>query len=735
MKGKFKAVLAVFIALMFSCPAFAIDANRYAALILGGMYGAPAAARKDVAKSGDKSVNTPIIIVPGIMGSRLFTSASEFTEETKAWDPIVMDASGQIDLGRSVYEKIGVPVEGSSWGLLSQRLSGALYVRPCENQNVGLSPRSADSTVYQYGKEYGALNRYQALVEYLCNEYASGDKYRAVYFFSYDWRQSNAESARKLRDCIGDILRETGAKKVNLVCHSMGGLVASKYYKEYASDQQIDCIITCGTPYEGAPELINGVIQGNALGEDWMKALEKALKEGEGVVDILKKIFDIGFLSFVDRSFKSSFTGVTELLPTENYIDSIPMYYHSVAQDPSASDTLSFPDYQGICRGTFSGYDSAKSFQDSLKDGDYNALLKYDKAYFILGINQKTIAAIKFARSAADPLTIYADDLVYSAKGDGKVPYFSASICEQLDKLGEGRALRHDTDHEGVVKKEDCLKWIVDKLNRQATSVSGSETRSDGHIVVRIACPVDVAISNSDGDALNSSLKNFARTSSFGHLDVIGLSDDIKMACIDSSPNFSIVMNGTDTGTMDYDIRYFNGDDEIYKEDSFRNIPITASTVIKTGTDGAKTTVLEVDKDGDGKIDDYLVPDISMGAITVTRQPESQTVKAGEYAAFAVEASGANLRYQWNINRHDGRGWALIPGATDAAYTSGPVDVSDDGNEYHCLLTDGEGRTVSTKAASLYVHDGGGGSGGGCSSGFGALALMAGAAAALRRKR
>ena len=180
-------------------------------------------------------------------------------------------------------------------------------------------------------------------------------------------------------------------------------------------------------------------------------------------------------------------------------------------------------------------------------------------------------------------------------KGDGTVPYLSASISEQLNSFSFERVLPYATDHGGVVKEAKCLEWIVSKLNQQTSNISGSNMLYDGYIVVRIACPVDVSISDSNGSELNSSAENFMRVSSFGRLDIIGLSNDIKMACINDSPNFSIILNGTDIGTMDYDIRYFNGNDELYKEDSFRNIPITANTVIKTGTDSTKTTVLDID--------------------------------------------------------------------------------------------------------------------------------------------
>ena len=579
-----------------------------------------------------ESNNTPIIIVPGIMGSRLFMSDTVFNEEMKAWDPIVKKASGETDTERTLKEKIG---SFSQLGLLNQRLSldSTVYVRPYENQNIDSDNQNEGGTIYQYGREYGATDTYKNLVEYLCKEYKFGtDKYRPVYFFSYDWRQSNTDSAEKLHNCIQTVLDDTGADKVDLVCHSMGGLVASKYYTQYGKEQKVNYIITCGTPYEGAPKLLNSVMNWNVLGEGLWRNLEEELEKNLEGADTLKKKFAgifggikggiiqsasdffLGCLGYMDKSLKSSFMGVTELLPTENYISRSPM-------KGIVYDALSFSQYQKICQKIFSGYDSANKFQNDLKDGEYNALLKYDKSYFILGINQKTIAAVKFnyvidaidtINGIYNPKLIYVGDLLYNNKGDGTVPYLSSSISEQLkNNFDKERVLEVSTNHTGVVSEEQCLRWIVDKLNQKTSSIQGSKLRSDGYIVLRIACPVDVTISNSDGEELNSSAENFNSISSFGRLDVIGLSDDIKIVCLDNSPNFSIVLNGTDTGTMDYDIRYFNGNDEIYKEESFRDIPVTASTIIKTNTDDSKTTTLELDNDGDGNIDDYVEPDSS----------------------------------------------------------------------------------------------------------------------------
>ncbi len=184
-------------------------------------------------------------------------------------------------------------------------------------------------------------------------------------------------------------------------------------------------------------------------------------------------------------------------------------------------------------------------------------------------------------------------------------------------------------------------------------------------------------------------------------------------------------MRGTDDGTMNYSIRFFDKDENIYKEDIFEDVPITKQTVIYTGTDESETTILRIDHDGDGIIDDYLVPDSSEGVFKITRQPEDQYVNAGESAVFSVVTDTENLNYQWFVNYNDGKGWSSLYNATGSECVV-QASLSDDGKQYHCLITNSEGKTISSNAAVLHVSSSGGedrhsfykssGSGGGCNS-------------------
>ncbi|WP_454131014.1 esterase/lipase family protein [Kitasatospora aureofaciens] len=77
--------------------------------------------------------------------------------------------------------------------------------------------------------------------------------------FPYDWRLDNRIAARRLTETVERALHEwrqhTGnpAAKVIFLAHSMGGLVAARYYLE-ALEGWRDCraLFTFGTPYRGS---------------------------------------------------------------------------------------------------------------------------------------------------------------------------------------------------------------------------------------------------------------------------------------------------------------------------------------------------------------------------------------------------------------------------------------------------------------------------------------------------
>ena len=80
-------------------------------------------------------------------------------------------------------------------------------------------------------------------------------------------------------------------------------------------------------------------------------------------------------------------------------------------------------------------------------------------------------------------------------------------------------------------------------------------------------------------------------------------------------------------------------------------------------------------------------------APSITSQPASQTVTAGQTANFSVTATGtAPLSYQWRKNGTD------IPGATSASYTTPATMTADSGSSFAVVVTNSAGNATSNNA-------------------------------------
>jgi hypothetical protein len=85
-------------------------------------------------------------------------------------------------------------------------------------------------------------------------------------------------------------------------------------------------------------------------------------------------------------------------------------------------------------------------------------------------------------------------------------------------------------------------------------------------------------------------------------------------------------------------------------------------------------------------------------APTITAQPVSQTVTAGNTASFSVTATGAApLSYQWQ------KGGTAISGATSSSYTTPPTTTADNGSQFTVVVSNSAG-SVTSSPATLTVN-------------------------------
>jgi hypothetical protein len=86
---------------------------------------------------------------------------------------------------------------------------------------------------------------------------------------------------------------------------------------------------------------------------------------------------------------------------------------------------------------------------------------------------------------------------------------------------------------------------------------------------------------------------------------------------------------------------------------------------------------------------------VNAGAVkpSITQQPSSQTVTAGQTATFSVMATGTSpLSYQWQ------EGTTPIAGATSASYTTPAAAASDNGSQFRVVVTNSAGSATSNSA-------------------------------------
>jgi pimeloyl-ACP methyl ester carboxylesterase len=132
-----------------------------------------------------------------------------------------------------------------------------------------------------------------------------------VFTFPYEWRNSNVENAKLLRDKINEIKQATGYPKVDIVAHSMGGLLAREYVESDYYQNDVEQLIALGTPQNGAPEsylsIEGGKVGINFSGYIFEKFFSHEAKEN-GFENIFKYIKERPILS------------VKELLPDYGYL-------------------------------------------------------------------------------------------------------------------------------------------------------------------------------------------------------------------------------------------------------------------------------------------------------------------------------------------------------------------------------------------------------------------------------
>ena len=92
-------------------------------------------------------------------------------------------------------------------------------------------------------------------------------------------------------------------------------------------------------------------------------------------------------------------------------------------------------------------------------------------------------------------------------------------------------------------------------------------------------------------------------------------------------------------------------------------------------------------------------------APSITKQPQPVSVKAGEEATFTVNATGTDLKYQWQVNKNDNAEFVNIDGATSESYKFNVASAEFNGYQYQCVVSNQSGSVTSNPVTLTVTED------------------------------
>ena len=226
--------------------------------ILAGFSALAPAAEQLHATRTAATERVPVILIPGLLGSRL----------ARAVDGVELWPGGTRKLLTSDYWDLALRID-------------PVTLEPIDDGLVpsGIFEGAAGKDFYRkIMQELRQAGGYQLARP---GERVGQERAR-LYVFTYDWRQDNVKSVRKLDELIEQIRRDYDDPylRVDIIAHSMGGLIV-RYYQRYGTVDVLDGnsflvtglglsklrrIVLLGTPNQGTVTAVHKFLNGYRVG-------------------------------------------------------------------------------------------------------------------------------------------------------------------------------------------------------------------------------------------------------------------------------------------------------------------------------------------------------------------------------------------------------------------------------------------------------------------------------------
>lgn len=330
------------------------------------------------------------------------------------------------------------------------------------------------------------LHTYDDLIESL--EKNGYTKDQNLFELPYDWRNKNGDSAEKLKTKVEEIIKSTKISEVDLVAHSMGGLVARSYIEGDDYQSNIDQLITLGTPHRGSPEAYL----------EW--------EAGEGFFDIKNSIAKHHFeMEALHSHYSNLYSYIQEQVPSVKELLPDYDYLFDVSQNSIRSYPNNYP------RNTFLENLNEESKIEKLKDIDFTNIVG------VLSGEESTISKLRVVDSTVEdrwdngmPENFYDNDTnqgLEHGEGDETVPEKSAE-----DVLAN-KTLKTNSSHNDLPTIAQCA--VFQELTGLSNCASVVKTHIPSILLINIFSPIDIQIISPSGKKVG---KDFATGKTFNEI-------------------------------------------------------------------------------------------------------------------------------------------------------------------------------------------------------------------------
>lgn len=513
----------------------------------------------------------PVIIVPGIMGSKLNRTSD----------------------GREVWPNIDLMKSSDSDDYLNE-LKLNLFGQDSSNSIL-------PSDVIRQEKIFTPLITYtylQNLIESFTRDgYKEGEN---LFVAPYDWRLDINSEIGRLNTKIRQAILNSPTGKVNIIAHSMGGLLVKTYLNQLQDTSFVDKIILVASPQLGAPKTFMALNYGDNIGFEFLK------------LDILN--------SDRVKEITQNMPGVYELLPSRRYIQVNGGYIWDFRNNQAK--ILDFDQTNQLMLENPTDHrngfildlaDKFHSAEDQLHPAFDNMPINAPQVYNIVGCqNPATITGFRLYDNNKIDIT--------ATNGDGTVPLSSAM---NLANDYQNYFVRYDQtgiNHTGLVTNNEAVDLITDIVRGETPDlpqgISTSPSSCFGPfqinrylttLLVGTYSPVVLHAYDSQnrhtGPLPNGDIELGIPGSSYERIG------ENSFVFVPAGDTYRFVADGIAQGTFDMKVRSFRGS-ELDQTITYLNVPLaSASTTAElTLTDPQTAPNLNLDVDGNGVSDTSIQP-------------------------------------------------------------------------------------------------------------------------------